>query len=68
MVIGTFGSFLTESVEIVPAEFPDDVLKFAAFPLKAKSHIEIGTTLIHVAKGAVLSPFALLPHKIRTNF
>jgi hypothetical protein len=68
VIVRAFGTFLTESIHVVPAELTDDMLELTGLPVKAESHIEIGTALINMSKRAVLAFLALFPHKIRTNF
>ena len=67
MVVGTFGSLFAVAVHIVPAEFTYDVFELAAFPLKTKPHIEVGTTLIDMSVGTMLPSLAFLFHEVRTN-
>ena len=68
VVVGTLGALLAVAVEVVPAEFSDDVFELAEFSVEAEAHVEIGTAFVDVAVGAVLALFTFLLHKIWANF
>ena len=67
MEVRALGTLLAVAVHVIPAEFADDVLELAEFAVEAKAHVEIGTTLVDVAVGAVLPFVASLLHKFRAD-
>lgn len=68
MIVRTLGTFLAESIHVVPAELADDVLEFASLPVEAKTHVKVRATLVNMAEGTVFSFFTFFSHEIRTYF
>jgi hypothetical protein len=68
VVVRALGTFLAESVHVVPAELADDVLELASLPVEAEPHVEVRAALVDVPEGTVLPLLAFLSHEIRTYF
>ena len=64
MIIRAFGSLLTKSIHIVPAELPDDMFELTGLSMEAEPHIKVRTALIDVAIGAMLPFLTFLPHEV----
>lgn len=67
VVVCTFSSLFAIAIHVVPAKLANDVFKFAHLSMETETHVEIGTTLVHVTIGAMLPLLTLLLHKVRTN-
>lgn len=67
-MIGASSSLLAVAIHVIPAQFPNDMLKFALFSEMTVSHIKIGAAFVHVPIGAMFTFRTFFTHEVWTYF
>lgn len=68
VVVHTLVALFTEPVGVVPAEFPHNVLLSAEVAVHAETHVEVGTALVNVSEGTVLTSVTFLLDEVHADF